>query len=49
MRPNEVVLVILEIFFSLGVVSEKSERKRDQLLVGLGICEIGRASCRERV
>jgi len=41
MRPNEVVLVILEIFFSLGVVSEKSERKREQLLVGLGICVAG--------
>ena len=37
MRPNEVVLVILEILFSLGVVSEKNERKREQLLVGLGI------------
>lgn len=40
-RANEVVLIILEIIFSLGIVAEKSERKRGQLLVGLGICVAG--------
>lgn len=40
-RANEAVLIILEILFSLGVVGEKSERKRGQLLIGLGICVAG--------
>lgn len=40
-RANEVVLIILEILFSLGVAGEKNERKRGQLLIGLGICVAG--------
>ena len=40
-RANEAVLITLEIIFSLGVIADKSERKRKQLLVGLGICVAG--------
>ncbi len=41
MRANEVVLIILAVLFSLGVIAEKNERTRGQLLVGLGICVAG--------